>query len=220
MAENKKSFLLYCDLIHTIKKMPKDKAGELFMTILEYANNENPEPEDIIVSLVFEPIKQSLKRDLEKYERVAERNRANGAKGGRPKYPKKPTGLSGMPNYPRKADSDSDIGNDSDNDIDNDTTIDNIEARKLAFKNNVWNKFKIKYSEGLLKEFCLYWSEHGERDKKMRFEKEKSFGLSRRLSTWSLNDKKFNNKNNGTETTTPKNRLNAITDFGTFQNPK
>lgn len=68
MAENKKSFVLYSDLIHTVRKMPKDKAGELFMVILEYVNDENPTVNDLLVDLVFEPVKQSLKRDLLKYE--------------------------------------------------------------------------------------------------------------------------------------------------------
>jgi len=68
MAENKKAFVLYADLIHTINKMPSDKAGDLFKHILSYVNDENPTTDDILIDLVFEPIKQQLKRDLKKYE--------------------------------------------------------------------------------------------------------------------------------------------------------
>lgn len=68
MAENKKSFLLYCDIIHTVKKLPIDKAGELFITILEYVNDQNPVINDTIIDLVFEPIKQNLKRSLKDWE--------------------------------------------------------------------------------------------------------------------------------------------------------
>lgn len=68
MAVDKKSFVLYSDLIHTIRKMPPQKAGELFLHILEYVNDENPETDDLIINLTFEPIKQSLKRDLVRYE--------------------------------------------------------------------------------------------------------------------------------------------------------
>ncbi len=68
MAKDKKSFVLYADLIHTVKKMPEDKAGKLLLTILEYVNDENPEVDDMLVDLVFEPIKQQLKRDLIKFE--------------------------------------------------------------------------------------------------------------------------------------------------------
>ena len=68
MAENKKSFVLYADLIHTVTKMPNDKAGQLLKHILSYVNDENPETDDLIIQLTFEPIKQQLKRDLRKYE--------------------------------------------------------------------------------------------------------------------------------------------------------
>jgi hypothetical protein len=75
MAEHKKSFILYADLIHTVKKMPPDQAGKLFMTILEYVNDMNPVlPEtDLLVDLVFEPIKQQLKRDLTAWDEVREK---------------------------------------------------------------------------------------------------------------------------------------------------
>jgi hypothetical protein len=68
MAENKKSFVLYADLIHTVNKMPSDKAGDLFKHILSYVNDKNPSTDDLIIELTFEPIKQQLKRDLKRYE--------------------------------------------------------------------------------------------------------------------------------------------------------
>jgi len=87
MAENKASFILYSDLIHTVKKMPKENAGELFMQILEYVNDLNPpEHENLIVAVTFEPIKQQLKRDLKKYEKKqsfkSEAGRLGGLKSG------------------------------------------------------------------------------------------------------------------------------------------
>lgn len=68
MATNKKSFILYCDLIHTVRKLSKENAGELFLIILEYVNDLNPEIRDTVIDLVFEPIKQQLKRDLRDWE--------------------------------------------------------------------------------------------------------------------------------------------------------
>ncbi len=111
MAEDKKAFVLYADLIHTVQKMPMEKRGELLTIILEYVNDLNPTTEDMIVDLVFEPIKRQMKRDLAKYEKSAERSRKNGKKGGRPPKPKgtqtnpkKPTGFSRNPDEPRKPD--------------------------------------------------------------------------------------------------------------------
>ena len=82
MAEDKKSFVLYSDLIHTVRKMPKDKQGELFMTILAYVNDENPTVDDLMVELVFEPIKLQMKRDLAKYETTKERRKEAGRIAG------------------------------------------------------------------------------------------------------------------------------------------
>ena len=81
MAENKKSFLLYCDLINTVKKLPPEKQGELFMTILEYVNDLNPEITDLSVDLVFEPVKLQLKRDLTKYEDIKDKKSISGREG-------------------------------------------------------------------------------------------------------------------------------------------
>lgn len=81
MAKDKKSFLVYCDLIHTVKKMKKEDAGELFLHLLEYTNDLNPVTENAIVELVFEPIKQQLKRDLKAYETSIEEKSLSGRLG-------------------------------------------------------------------------------------------------------------------------------------------
>lgn len=46
-----------------------------------------------------------------------------------------------------------------------------------------------------VREFYEYWTEHGDKDKKMRFEKENSFSITRRLGTWWKNIDKFNPEN-------------------------
>ena len=68
MAEEKKGFILYSDIIHTIEKLTDEQAGVLFKHILKYVNDENPECKDLITEIAFEPIKQSLKRDLLKWD--------------------------------------------------------------------------------------------------------------------------------------------------------
>lgn len=80
MAEGKKSFVLYADLIHTVKHLSKEDAGELFMHILRYVNDENPESETPIVKVSFEPVKQQLKRDLIKWEKQLSQRRQAGKK--------------------------------------------------------------------------------------------------------------------------------------------
>lgn len=65
--KDKTSFVLYCDLIHTINKLPDEQAGKLFKIILDYVNDNNPIVDDLLLSISFEPIKQQLKRDLNKW---------------------------------------------------------------------------------------------------------------------------------------------------------
>jgi hypothetical protein len=84
MAKDKNSFLLYCDIIHTVEKLNDAQAGKLFKHILKYVNDQNPTPEDIVTEIAFEPIRQSLKRDLIKYEGIRERNRENANKRWHP----------------------------------------------------------------------------------------------------------------------------------------
>lgn len=81
MAQDKKSFVLYADLIHTLEKMPDDKAGLLFKHLLRYVNDLDPVTDDLIVELTFEPIKHQLKRDLEKWNESLEINRDKGIMG-------------------------------------------------------------------------------------------------------------------------------------------
>ena len=80
MAANKKSFILYCDLIHTVSKLNDEQAGKLFKHILSYVNDEKPVTEDLITNIAFEPVKQALKRDLVKYEELREKNKENARK--------------------------------------------------------------------------------------------------------------------------------------------
>ena len=72
MAEHKKSFLLYSDIIGTVEMLSDKQAGVLFKHILRYVNDKNPTTNDGYVKLVFEPIKNALKRDLIKYQGIKE----------------------------------------------------------------------------------------------------------------------------------------------------
>ena len=80
MAKDKNSFLLYCDILHTVEKLDDVQAGKLFKHLLKYVNDQNPTPENPLVEIAFEPIRQSLKRDLIKYENIRERNSENAKK--------------------------------------------------------------------------------------------------------------------------------------------
>lgn len=70
MAEEKKSVILYVDIISTFEAMTDQQAGRLIKHYLRYVNDLNPKPPDKITQIAFEPIKQQLKRDLVKWETI------------------------------------------------------------------------------------------------------------------------------------------------------
>ena len=186
MAENKKSFVLYADLIHTVKKMPNDKAGELLKHILSYVNDENPETDDLIIQLTFEPIKQQLKRDLKRYEEKKKQWSEAGKRSAEVR--KKQRTLTNV----KKRSTDLTV-NDNVNvnvSVNDNVKVNNIEDRKSDFKKSLFPFLEI-YDKELLKEFYEYWTEHGEKDRKFRKEKQKSFNTELRLKTWFKNQENW-----------------------------
>lgn len=182
MAENKKSFLVYCDLIHTVEKLVMDdrksntnNAGELLLHLLQYTNDMNPEPVNMIVDVTFEPIKQQLKRDLIKYDKIVDRNRKNGAKGGRP--PKNPVGYSGLNKNPNKPDTDNDTDTGSDK-------VKDIREREEDFASKV--HALTNFDLELRTKFVNYYT-HG--NPEMRFEGDKYFDIPKRLLSWKEKEK-------------------------------
>ena len=201
MAHNKKSFLLYCDLIHTVDQMPNELAGELFKHILSYVNDQNPVSENLIINLTFEPIKQSLKRDLVKYENIRLKNIENANK----RWDKNnATASDRIPTDAKNAVSDSVSDsvsvNVSDSDKDSVKEKKVIKSKKILFKDSIyfdkrnfqnefpsWNKLKLVYyydsvlawsNEGNKKIDWIatvkVWAARDEKEGKLKFEQPKS----------------------------------------------
>jgi hypothetical protein len=193
MSENKKSFIAYTDWGDTFKALPDDKAGQLIKHLFAYVNDENPVSEDVLINAVFANIKQTLKRDLDKYKAIISRNRENGSKGGRPKLavkkPRKPSGISRIPNNPEEPSINPSEPKKADSD--NDSVIDSVEKRKEEFALLVL-ECSEKYPKTMVADFISYWAEKNKTASKMRFEMEKVFEIPRRLSTWASKDKTFN----------------------------
>lgn len=81
------------------------------------------------------------------------------------------------------------------------------EEREQAFREQA-DKFIPEYGRKMIDAFCDYWTEFG--GKKMRFEKEKTWELKRRLQTWKRNDDERNARYQRTAApTTPDNSLDA-----------
>jgi len=110
-----KSFILYQEYKENLSVLSQKQKGDLLDAI--FAFNEDKEIKlEPLVDMAFSFIKSDLQRNKKKYENIAERNRINGAKGGRPSKAKKPSGLIGNPKKPRESLNDNVNDNDNDND--------------------------------------------------------------------------------------------------------
>lgn len=69
-------------------------------------------------------------------------------------------------------------------DTPSDTPNEALETRKHAFGEKLI-PYVEQYGKTLIREFFDFWTEHNENGKKMRFEKEKTFEISKRLARWS-----------------------------------
>lgn len=170
MAVGKKKVIVYTDWITQFKDLTDEEAGKLIKHFFEYVNDLNPQS-DRLIELLFNPIKATLKRDLEAWESKQQTNKENGLKGGRPKKeiteinPNNPNGFLITQNNPEKGVSVSVSVNDSVNDKKDNIITESIDfglllnrinetfSRKYkVINNNVKSKFKARLKEGYTKE--------------------------------------------------------------------
>ena len=117
MAKDKKSVLIYVDWIATFNKLEDDEAGRLIKHFFSYVNDLNP-VSDRLTELLFEPIKQQLKRDLKAYEQTCQRNSLNASLRWNKNNA---TACDRIRPNAKHADNDNDNDNDKDNDEEKET---------------------------------------------------------------------------------------------------
>lgn len=79
----KESFLIYKSFYEPIKNLSDEQIGRLFRSLFDYQIN-GTDCSDSDISMAFLFFKNQFAVDERKYERIVERNRINGARGGRP----------------------------------------------------------------------------------------------------------------------------------------
>ena len=204
MAEGKKGFILYADIIHTVKKLPIEKRGELFTIILEYVNDLNPEVTDLLIDLVWEPIKRQMKRDLEHWESIKVKRSEAGKLGGRPRKQteaKKPNALFDKQKKQSKAKK-AVIVNDTVNANDTVTVNDkeseinrSTHPALIGFRKNVLVEAKEQgINDTIAESFFDYWTVIDEHTKLFLYQATEPFGIKNRLKNW----KAIEDKNNST----------------------
>ncbi len=130
---SKKSFVLFKDLIVSVKELEPNQQAELFMAILNHQNGEKVELTGMMKAL-FAQIKNQFDRDDEKYLAICKRNQANGIKGGRAKNPSEPKRTQANPvgsSRPQSVPVTPDTGTDTDTDTDIEKIKKNKSKKKI-----------------------------------------------------------------------------------------
>lgn len=97
----KESFLLYHGYYEPIKNLSLEDKGMLFDAIFQFSISGIEPNNTSRIYMAFQFFKNQMVQDAKKYDRIVDRNRENGLKGGRPN-PNNPVGLK----KPKKADTD------------------------------------------------------------------------------------------------------------------
>ncbi|HCY80340.1 MAG TPA: hypothetical protein DHV22_01385 [Xanthomarina gelatinilytica] len=103
--KKQKSFVAYYDWIETFEALSNEEAGKLAKIIFRFVNGLDTNTDDKVIKMSFIPIKQTLERDIKKWEKYIKKQQINGKKGGRPKNPtepKRPNGFLENPTKPKK----------------------------------------------------------------------------------------------------------------------
>lgn len=136
MTESRQSFVLYTNYYEILKDLSDEDFGKLSKAIYQYVLGLEYELTPAI-TIAFKFIKNQLDIDNNKYDKIKERNKSNGEKGGRPKTqknPKNPLGYLGYSENPAETlgYSENPIKSletqkkHNDNDNDNDNVNDNV----------------------------------------------------------------------------------------------
>jgi len=206
-----KSFILYQEYQKNISILTQNQKGDLLDAIFSY--NEGIEIElDPIVKMAFSFIKSDLDRNKAKYQNIIERNKINGASGGRPKNPEKPkepSGLFGNPEKPKETLNDNDNGNDNVNKDDNKNVYNNLNNNSKGVEiETVKTKKFIKPTIQEIKDYCLERKNNIDPEHFFNFYEARAWKDIKNwracVITWEKNKNKFTNNNNYKNNEEPK----------------
>ena len=95
--------IFYASWKEAIKGLPDGVRLEVYEAAVDFAMTGNVPELSAMAAMVFPFIRQDIERDMENYDRLCNRNRANGMKGGRPrKNPENPVGILETQQNPEK----------------------------------------------------------------------------------------------------------------------
>lgn len=232
----KESFVFYETWADAIRHLPDNERLQLYDAIMDYGIYGEKTVlggiAQMALNLIFNDIDECKARRMER----AEKNRENIRK----RWNKSNTNVYERIQSDTKHSVDVDVNGDVNVNVNGyvnvDSNIDSGENENFAADKSATNKAQpksleerandfmqdvariglAKYGEEMCREFYDYWTERNTNGKKMRFEMQKVFDISRRLATWNKNNfKHYTNGNNldGASNRTIQERAERIAEF-------
>ena len=146
----KDSFILYQEHEEIFNELTNEEAGKLIKAIFEYERTGQIQELDKSLKIALIPIKNTLDKNREKYEKVVERNKQNIQKRWNKQDTKNTTGKNGIPKNTKNTD--------NDNDNDNDIIINNNKKEKPTLE-EIQNYIKEKQLKVNGEQFYNYFTE-------------------------------------------------------------
>ena len=202
-----KTFLLYAEAAPQIDLLSNEEAGQLFKALFHYvADGTELVTDNRVLAMTFAVFKAQIDRGATKYEETC-RKRTEAINKRWERY----KSIQMNTNEYNSIEENTNEGNNNPNPkpnpqnkkestkkkIDAATAAARLNERKEDFYNSLV-PFVTQYGKEMVRAFFDYWSEPNKSNSKMRFELERTWDLSRRLSTWASRDNQFNHRNNGT----------------------
>lgn len=98
-----KGMVIYFDDLRACNSLSDEQLGQLVRLLAYYGESGEPAScDDLAVMIAYGLLSQKVDMDREKYDRIVERNRENGRKGGRPSSKENPLGFLGTQTNPEK----------------------------------------------------------------------------------------------------------------------
>ena len=188
----KESFIFYRDWKDAIQDLPDNVRLEIYETVIEYAITGTVRELEPVSNIAFSFIKQTIDRDVIKYNAVIERNRANGLKGGAPKG-----NNNASKKQPKQADNDNDLNKENIN------KKEKIQfAEFVSMTNDEYKSLVAKLGSEENVTLCIKILDNYKGSKGAKYKSD-----YRAILSWVIY--KFNEKNNNAKTKQPKN--NTVT---------
>lgn len=199
-----KTFLLYAEAAPQIDLLSDEEAGQLLKALFHYvADGVELVTDNRVLAMTFTVFKAQIDRGADKYEETCQKRkeainkrweRYKSIQMNTNEYKCIEVNTNERNNNPNPKPNPNSKKESTKKKVDAATAAARLDGRKEDFYKSLI-PYVTQYGKEMVRAFFDYWSEPNKSRTKMRFELERTWDISRRLSTWASRDNQFNGKN-------------------------